>query len=151
MPKMFLLCSLLFITSCVNLPPNSQVLEFYEITTTKPYDDVLNEVQVAIAEHNFRITGHSRIGKVIRERGTVNFPDYDTLQFCNLSHAKTLLQLSPHAVSYMPCNIVLYFYEGKTIIRTHLMPTTSDNIKLNQFFLNMNQELKQIIDFAVEK
>lgn len=143
-------CGFLLMAGCVSLPPNSELLEFYEVSTSKPYDEVLTEVQVAIAEHNFRITGHSRIGKVIRERGTANFPDYDTLQFCNLTHAKTLLQISPHAVKYMPCNIVIYFYQGKTIVKTHLMPTTSENIELNQFLLNMNQELKQIVDFAVE-
>lgn len=141
---------LLLMAGCVSLPPNSELLEFYEVSTSKPYDEVLAEVQVAIAEHNFRITGHSRIGKVIRERGTANFPDYDTLQFCNLTHAKTLLQMSPHAVKYMPCNMVIYFYQGKTIVKTHLMPTTSENIELNRFLLNMNRELKQIVDFAVE-
>ncbi len=142
--------SFLLMTSCTNLPVNSELVEYYQVSTNKPYDDVLAEVQVAIAEHNFRITGHSRIGKVIRERGTANFPDYDTLQFCNLTHAKTLLQMSPHAVKYMPCNIVIYFYQGKTIVKTHLMPTTSADVKLNQFFLQMNQELKQIVDFAVD-
>jgi uncharacterized protein (DUF302 family) len=148
--KITFFCGFLLITGCANLPPNSELLELYEVSTSKPYDEVLAEVQVAIAEHNFRITGHSRIGKVIRERGTANFPDYDTLQFCNLTHAKTLLQMSPHAVKYMPCNMVIYFYQGKTIVKTHLMPTTSENIELNRFLLNMNQELKQIVDFAVE-
>lgn len=140
----------LLLTSCVSLPPNSEVVQYYEKSTTKPYPEVLNELQVAIAEHNFRITGHSRVGKVIRERGAMNFPEYDTIQFCNLAHAKTLLEISPHAIRYMPCNIVTYVYQGKTIVKTHLLPTDSENIPMNQFLLQMNTELQQIVDFAAE-
>lgn len=125
------------------------MLHFYQSATQKPYNDVLAELEIAITEHNFRITGHSRVGKIIRERGTKNFPNYDTIQFCNLSHAKTLLLISPHAVSYMPCNIVTYEFEGQTIVKTDLLPTDTDIDKLNQLAEKMNQTLKQIVDFAV--
>jgi len=149
--RTLILLNLLFIVSCVSQPPNSEIVQYYQAETTKPYDDVLAELEIAIAEHNFRITGHSRVGKVIRDRGTKDFPDYDTIQFCNLSHAKTLLLMSPHAVSYMPCNIVTYDFKGKTIVKTHLLPTDTDNNELNQFSEKMNKVLKQIVDFAVEE
>ncbi len=109
------------------------------------------ELEIAIAEHNFRITGHSRVGKVIRDRGTKDFPEYDTVQFCNLTHAKTLLQLSPHAVSYMPCNVVIYQFNGITIIKTHLLPVNTDNNKLNKFSKKINSKLRQIVDFAADE
>jgi uncharacterized protein (DUF302 family) len=149
--RTLILLNLLFIVSCASQPPNSEIVRYYQAETTKPYDDVLAELEIAIAEHNFRITGHSRVGKVIRDRGTKDFPDYDTIQFCNLSHAKTLLLMSPHAVSYMPCNIVTYDFKGKTIVKTHLLPTDTENDKLNQFSEKMNKILKQIVDFAVEE
>ena len=149
--RTLILLNLLFIVSCVSQPPNSEIIQYYQAETKKPYDDVLAELEIAIAEHNFRITGHSRVGKVIRDRGTKDFPDYDTIQFCNLTHAKTLLLMSPHAVSYMPCNIVTYDFKGKTIVKTHLLPTDTDNNELNQFSEKMNKVLKQIVDFAVEE
>lgn len=127
---------------------NSELLSYYQVETAKPYDEVLAELQVAIAEHNFRITGHSRVGKVIRERGADNFPEYDTIQFCNLSLAKTMLEISPHAIGYMPCNVVTYQYAGKTIIKTHLLPENADNPEFNKFAREMNPHLKQIVDFA---
>ncbi|WP_235185803.1 DUF302 domain-containing protein [Methylomarinum vadi] len=131
--------------------PNSQFIHYYQAETLKPYDDVLAELEVAIAEHNFRITGHSRVGKVIRERGAENFPEFDTIQFCNLTHARTLLEISPHLVSYMPCNVVTYQFQGKTVIKTHLLPEDSDNQSLNAFAAKMNKKLKQIVDFAAEE
>ena len=148
--RFVILASLLFIASCATQPPG-EFVPYYQAETSKPYDEVLAELESAIAENNFRITGHSRIGKVIRDRGTKDFPDYDTIQFCNLTHAKTLLLMSPAAVRYMPCNVVLYQYQGKTIVRTHLMPTDTDNTELNRFSVKMNETLRSIVDFAVEE
>lgn len=151
--SLLILSILLFISSCASQlqTTNSKTIQYYQMETEKPYDDVLAELEVAITEHNFRITGHSKVGKVIRDRGSKNFPDYDTVQFCNLTHAKKLLILSPHAISYMPCNIVTYAFEGKTIIKTHLLPVDTDNEFLNQFSEEMNSKIKQIVDFAAEE
>jgi len=146
--KVVIVASLLLNASCALQPPQQDWIPFYQVETAKPYDEVLAEVEVAIAEHNFRITGHSRVGKVIRERGAVDFPEYDTIQFCNLTLAKTILEITPHAIAFMPCNIVLYQFAGKTIIRTHLLPTDTDNAELNKFAAEMNPQLQQIIDFA---
>jgi uncharacterized protein (DUF302 family) len=149
--RIVIFANLLSLASCSTLPVNSEIIHYYEVSTTKPYDEVLSEVQGAIAEHNFRITGHSRVGQVIRERGAKDFPEYDTIQFCNLTHAKTLLEMSPHSVRHMPCNIVIYQYQGKTLVKTHLMPTDTENAELNQFSDKMNQQLKEIVDFAAEQ
>ena len=147
---LLIITSLLIISGCTQAP-TGEFVPYYQVETTKPYDDVLAELEIAISEHNFRITGHSRVGKVIRDRGTKDFPNYDTLQFCNLTHAKTLLLMSPHAVRFMPCNIVTYEFNGKTIVRTHLIPTNMDNQELNSFAKKMNIMLKEIVDFAVEE
>lgn len=144
-----IIASLLLITSCAT-QPQGDFVPYYQAETQKPYDDVLAELEIAISENNFRITGHSRVGKVIRDRGTKNFPNYDTLQFCNLTHAKKLLELSPESIRHMPCNVIVYEYQGKIRVRTHLMPTNSDNIKLNEFAKKMNLKLKDIVDFSVE-
>lgn len=111
---------------------------------------MLAELKVAITEQNFRITAHSRVGKVIRERGTPDFPDYDTIQFCNLSHAKTLIELSTDAVRHMPCGVVVYSQENHTVIKARLLPTDSDNPDLNKFANSINVMLKKIVDFAAE-
>ncbi|MGY6275145.1 DUF302 domain-containing protein [Methylomonas sp. MgM2] len=153
--RLHIFASAALIASCASQPdlPNirSERVDYYQVQTTKPYDEVLAELEIAIADHNFRITGHSRVGKVIRERGASNFPEYDTVQFCNLTLARTVLEITPHAVAYMPCNVVTYQFEGKTIIRTHLLPEHGDNTELNRFAADMNQQLKQIVDFAAEQ
>ncbi|MCK5924282.1 MAG: DUF302 domain-containing protein, partial [Methylococcales bacterium] len=119
--RVLIVASFWLIASCASPVSKPPMKAYYEAFTNKDYEDVIAELEIAISEHNFRITGHSRVGKVIRDRGTKGFPNYDTLQFCNLTHAKTLLEMSPHFVKYMPCNVVVYEYQGKVIVKTHLL------------------------------
>ena len=142
--------ALLLMFGCVT-QQSGEFVPFYQVSTNKPYDDVLAELELAISENNFRVTGHSRVGKVIRDRGTKDFPEFDTIQFCNLTYAKEILLLDPHTIRYMPCNVVTYQHEGKTIVRTHLLPADTDNDKLNRFAEQMNERLKAMVDFAVEE
>lgn len=118
-------------------------------TVKKSYQDVMAELELAVTERNFRITGHNRIGSVIREREGVEFPDYDTLQFCNLSEARVMLEMSPETVAWMPCNISLRQENAKVVVTSHLLPTHNKDPRLNQFAETMNQRLREIVDFAV--
>ena len=123
---------------------------YYQAATTKPYADVLAELELAITERNFRITGHNKIGSVIREREGIPFPDYDTFQFCNLALARQMLEISPESVIHMPCNVAVRFDGGRVHIATHLLPTDSSDPKMNDFAKGMNEKLKEIVDFAAE-
>lgn len=120
-------------------------------TATKAYADVMAELELAITERNYRITGHNKIGSVIRERDQIEFPDYDTFQFCNLTLAREMLELSPESVAWMPCNMALRVENGKVIVTTHLLKETPENPKLAAFARRINTQLKEIVDFAVEK
>ena len=148
--KLGLLILFVALAACVQ-QPTAQAPLWYQAETVKPYDDVLAELELAITENNFRITGHNHIGSVIRQRDNIAFPDYDTLQFCNLTLARQMLEISPAAVAYMPCNIAVRSEAGKVVIVTHLLPTEGADEKLNAFFREINAKLKKIVDFAAEK
>jgi uncharacterized protein (DUF302 family) len=132
-------------------PPKTPADAFYEVATTKPYADVLAELEVAITEQNFRITGHNHIGSVIRTRDNIPFPDFDAIQFCSLTLARQMLEMSPASVAYMPCNISVRSEGAKVVIATHLLPENGDNPKLNEFFRGMNEKLRRIVNFAAEQ
>jgi uncharacterized protein (DUF302 family) len=149
MARLFPYLLLLLLSACAGLQNNPAEI-WYEVKTAKPYDDVLAELELAITEHNFRITGHNHIGSVIRQRDNIPFPDYDTFQFCNLSLARQMLEISPAAVAYMPCNIAVRSENGQVIITTHLLPTDGPDEKLNAFFRGLNGSLKKIVDYAAE-
>lgn len=131
-------------------PRSAEPERWYQATSSKPYDDVLAELELAITENNFRITGHNHIGSVIRQRENMAFPDYDTIQFCNLTLAREMLEISPAAVAYMPCNVAVRSEKGKVIIVTHLLPTDGPDERLNAFFRDLNEKLKRIVDFSAD-
>ena len=131
-------------------PPPQPAQAWYEASTAKPYGDVLAELELAITEQNFRVTGHNHIGSVIRQRDNIAFPDYDTLQFCNLELARHMLEISPAAVAHMPCNIAVRAENGKTHITARLLPEDNADARLNAFFRGLNGKLKKIVDFAAE-
>jgi uncharacterized protein (DUF302 family) len=124
--------------------------DFYQAeTTTKSYADVLAELELAITDRNFRITGHNKIGSVIRERENIAFPDFDTIQFCNLTLAREMLELAPDYVSYMPCNVAVRQAAGRVIVTTHLLPENAEEERLHRFIKDMNGQLRDIVEFAV--
>lgn len=130
-------------------PKEASMAYYSRETEKKSYQDVMAELELAITERNFRITGHNKIGSVIREREGITFPDYDTLQFCNLTEARVMLEMSPETVAWMPCNISLRLENRKVVVTTHLLPTHNKDPRLNQFAESMNQTLREIVDFAV--
>lgn len=145
--SMFLLLSV----GCNPVPTDSaDSIQYYTATTQKAYEDVVDELRIAITEHNFRITSHSRVGKVIRSRGDKDFPDFDTIQFCNLSHARTLLKLSPESIRHMPCSVVVYTRGEQVIVRARLLPVDSNNAEINRFAGKINDILRTIVNFSVE-
>jgi uncharacterized protein (DUF302 family) len=142
----------LFFALTVTLIGCTDSSEFYSREThNKSYQDVMAELEIAITERNFRITGHNKIGSVIRERDGGTFPDYDSLQFCNLTEAKVMLEMAPETVAWMPCTISLRQENDKVVVTTHLLPTHNRDPKLNDFANAINQKLKDIVDFAIEE
>lgn len=149
---LFMSCLSFGITACMPVArPNPDSWYYEASTSNKSYADVFAELELAVTDRNFRITGHNKVGSVIRERGYHGFPDYDTLQFCNLSLAREMLLLEPAAIRYMPCNATVRSEAGKIYVSVHLLPTDSQNIRLNEFAKSMNLQLKEIVDFAVAR
>lgn len=124
---------------------------YYQAESAKSFADVVDDLKLIISEKNFRLTGHQQIGKAIRERDGTPFPDYDVLQFCNLSYAKEYLEIDPDAIRRMPCSLAVYSKNGKVQIVTHLLPTATGNARLDQFGVKINGLLKDMIDYAARR
>lgn len=139
----------LALSACASTAPDWRTA-YYEAETAKPYADVMAELELAITEQNFRITGHNKIGSVIRQRDNIDFPDYDTLQFCNLTLARQMLEIEPAAVAWMPCNVAVRQERGLTRLAVHLLPEHTQNPRLDDFAHAMNTKLRKIVDFAAE-
>lgn len=117
----------------------------------KPFDDVILELDFAITERNFRITGRNTIGKGLRERGYADFPDIEVIHFCSLEYAREVLLIDPGFVAQMPCRITVHREHGQTVISLILLPQDHPDPRVNEFAMRMNVLLREIMAFVLEE
>lgn len=119
--------------------------------TDKAFDEVVFELDFAITERNFRITGRNTIGKGLRERGYEDFPDVEVIHFCNLEYAREVLEIDPGYVAQMPCRITVHSAPDGTIVSLILLPEDHADARVNDFARRMNAILREIVDFVLEQ
>ena len=123
---------------------------YYQLSTEKALEEVLDDTIFAINERNFRITGHLHIGKGIRERKNADFPDYEVLLYCNLVNAKKMLELDPEMINSCPGRITVRQDNKKVIITAPLWPVDMKNEVLKSHMQNMNVLVREIVDYAAD-
>lgn len=138
------------LAACTQTPPASEKL-IVRAVTDKPFDDVIFELDFAITERNFRITGRNTIGKGLRTRGYDDFPDIEVIHFCNLEYAREVLIIDPGYVAQMPCRITVHEAAQGTVISLILLPEDHPDERVNAFARRMNAILQEIVDFVVEQ
>jgi len=123
---------------------------YYQVETDKPFEEVLDDAIFAITERNFRLTSHLHIGKSIRDRKNPDFPDYEVLLYCNLSHAKKMLELDPNMISSCPGRITVR-QNGDTVnITAPLWPEKMKDNELKLHMQKLNGLIREIVDYAAD-
>jgi len=125
--------------------------QIYERTTRKPVAEVVEDVEFAVSERNFRITSQLHVGRGIRESDKIEFPDYEVILFCNLGLARKMLELDPGYINYCPGRITVRRGGDTTHIATILLPDNAgqDNA-LAALVRDTNAQLRAIVDFGTE-
>ncbi len=140
---------LLVIVSCTWQRGEQPAVVRYQ--TTKRFSDVVEELNFAITEHNFRITGRNSIGAGIRKRGYQDFPNVEVIHFCSLEYARRVLAVDPGFVAYMPCRITVHEERDKVIISVIRVPQDHTDQRVRDFASEMNRILEEIVSFALEE
>jgi uncharacterized protein (DUF302 family) len=137
---------LLSLAACSS-PPAQDRAPRYTAHSSKPFEEVLADLEFAIGEHNFRLTGRDTIGAAIAERNAVAFPSATVLHFCNLEYARQLLEVDPHYLLHMPCRIALYEGADGVTVEARLLPQGDLAPALNT---RINSILKAIVSDAAD-
>lgn len=149
-----LIIACLAVTACSPAPApeasRSDAL-IHRARTDKAFDDVVFELDFAITERNFRITGRNTIGKGLRDRGYADFPDVEVIHFCNLEYAREVLEIDPGYVAQMPCRITVHSAPEGTVISLILLPEDHADERVNAFARRMNAILREIVEFVLEQ
>ncbi len=119
----------------------------YVATTSKPFDDTVDDLMYAIGGENFRVTDSNRVGSVIAKRGYTSFPDSLVVHFCNLEYARLILSRAPDKLLEMPCRVVVAERDGHVVVETRLL---ADDPRLGPLIGEINDILRRVVDTAVE-
>ncbi len=122
--------------------------QFFELASAKSFEDVIQDTEFAITEHNFRITNRLHIGEAIRARGNSDFPRNKVILFCNLTLAEAMLQKDPRYIYYCPYKIAIAETRDGIMVGTRLLPTNSGNPKLSKSTREINQTLIRMVKYA---
>lgn len=122
--------------------------QFAKVESPKSMQLILDDIEFAITERNFRINNRLHIGKAISERVASGFPDYEVILFCNLSYAQKMLELAPDYISYCPQRIAIRDKGERRVITASLLPEESDNPELKLITGEINSLALEIIEFA---
>ena len=120
----------------------------YEKRTDKSLQEILEDIEFAITEHNLRIVDRLHIGQAIKDRGNRDFPDYEIILYCNLTFAKEMLELDPSLINVCPGRVTVRSAGNAYIISAPLWPENTQNTTLNRITYNMNKIVRKIVDYA---
>lgn len=120
-------------------------------TTDKSFADVIQELDFAITEHNYRITGRNTIGKALRARGYDGFPEVEVILFCSVEQAREVLLLDPGYVALMPCKATVHEEGKQTVISLNLLPEVHPDPRVVVFAQRVNGVMREILSFVLER
>lgn len=137
-----------FLVSSASALGNGPAEHRYVLTTEKSYADVMEDLDFAIGEHNFRRTSRNAIGKAIEERLDQAFPEATVVHFCNMEYAKILLDANPDYLLHLPCRISAWQDKRRVRIEARLLPMTDPEVAATVD--QINRILMEIVDYAAE-
>lgn len=123
------------------------------IERLSPYDfeETLQNLDIAISEHNYRLMHRSHIGQAVRDRGEKSFPLATITSFCNITHAREMMHLNPRLISVGSCEVAVRESVEGVIVSTRLLTVLDPhNPDEHAFVARMNQELLQVIEATIQ-
>ena len=125
-------------------------VRLYQKASPYNYEDTLLNLDIAIAEHNYRITGRSHIGQALRDRGESAAPLSVVVTFCNITYAKEMMHINADLINDMPCVITVREDSQGVIVGAKLMQNNTPNHQQNNFANKINTNIKSIIHATIE-
>jgi uncharacterized protein (DUF302 family) len=148
--RLVLVCASFFCVESfaqVSVQPYEQHIETF--STRKVFSEVVFDISFSITQHNFRITSRNKLSEGIQERGHEYFPNFEIIHLCNLELAREVLDIDPRYIIHMPCKITIREQGNTTFISVVKLPENHSDQRLATFAKNVNQQLVNIVNFAV--
>jgi uncharacterized protein (DUF302 family) len=123
----------------------------YTLTSTKPFEDVVANIEKKVAENGLRVLHVHDVQQTFGEKG-LQFIPYKIIEVCNAKYAKQALDADRLVGLMMPCPIVIWHENKETTISTLRPAAIVDYFPgkgLENFATELENILKKIISESV--
>jgi uncharacterized protein (DUF302 family) len=116
-----------------------------------PFDRAVEVVTEELKKQGFGIMTKIDVGEKFKEKLGIDFKNYVILGACSPSHAHSAILEEEDIGLLLPCNVVVYEQDNKTVVSI-IKPTTGmgmiDNEALKQIALEVEARLKRVFDYV---
>lgn len=113
------------------------------------YDETVEKVRATLANEGFGVLSEIPIHEKLKEKLGVEFRRYMILGACNPPLAHKALQSNPEIGLLLPCNVVVYENEGKTVVSAidpdMMVAVAGDNAVMKEVAADARARLERAI------
>ena len=124
-------------------------MEFdYTVTTKKDFDSAASAVQEEVGKAGFRVLYIHDVQKTLSEK-EFKIEPMKIIEFCNAKSAYTVLQADAKIGLCLPCKILVYVKDSKTVIsgmRPIVLPEFFPKANLGNLPEEIDKLIKTVID-----
>jgi uncharacterized protein (DUF302 family) len=134
--------------------PN-EMKSFWEIdygygrTVDMPLDQAIDRITETLKEEGFGILSRIDVHEKLKEKLHVDFRKYVILGACNPPIAYQSLQMEPNLGLLLPCNVVVYEDDGRTVVAgvdAVKMLSIVGNPVLEAAATQVNEKIRRAVD-----
>lgn len=122
----------------------------YGMSTTVdlPFEKAIEKVTEELKKEEFGVLTTIDVKETMKKKLDVDFPKYVILGACNPPFAYRALQTEEQIGLLLPCNVIVYEKEGKTVVSVFdplVMTTVMENEKIRPIAEEVRQRLERVV------
>ncbi len=123
----------------------------YTLTTDKPFEQVVANLEQKSPENQFRVLHVHNVQQTLSEKGFQRGP-LKIIEVCNAGFAHKALQKDPNVALFMPCKFSVYTEGGKTVVtlgRPSLISQMLPEAGLDELAEQVESTLKRVMQESI--
>ena len=121
----------------------------YSKSTNLSFQEAIEKVKEELTKEGFGVLTEIDIKATLKEKLNIDFDNYVILGACNPPFAHKSLLAEKEIGLFLPCNVIVYEKDGKTVVST-IVPSVQmsmiENKELKSISGEVEDGLKKVID-----
>ncbi|MCH8049847.1 DUF302 domain-containing protein [Patescibacteria group bacterium] len=121
----------------------------YSKSTNLSFQEAIEKVKEELTKEGFGVLTEIDIKATLKEKLNIDFDNYVILGACNPPFAHKSLLAEKEIGLFLPCNVIVYEEDGKTVVST-IVPSVQmsmiENKELKSISGEVEDGLKKVID-----